>query len=709
MKTIFTFFLLLTSLGFAADSGQKITPAAPLAFSGGLLSIPKSSSIQDGYLGLGDFAIFLAKQPAGAYLTALSGDVTASGPGAGVATLSSSAVTNAKLANMADQRVKGNISGGSAAPSDLTSAQVTAFLANFVGDSGSGGTKGLVPAPASGDAAALKYLGANGQWSVVPGSMASITSLTGDVTAAGPGAAAATIAANAVSFAKIQNIATARLVGRSTAGTGNLEVITVGTGLSLSGGTLSATGGGVTIGSPVNGGSANRLLYGDASQNVAESTNLRFDGNQLGIPGGNAGAPSLYNAIDGNDNSGIFFPGSGSGFAVGISYLGTERLRFDMSAGQPKIDARGAFGILTNNGTPALYWDSNALQAIDFGAVSGAKMGKYASTTQPFLSANFGTAGVAIGIPYGGSYINPNYQLDIRGGASPAVIQLTDNSSGTTSADGGLLQWDNTIGLKLASQEVDKPIILSTEGIDTISIGGTSTSGRVTFKNAQTGNQYMFIQDNGGGGILFHTASGNSVFGSLSSADSGRMLDWGGVATFHQIQLEVGMYAAYNNLTMGKAAGNEYSFVEGHFGGLVLGATYGDPAANSASGALTSKQISTPANPDSGFDRLYFKSDDNLYKKTSGGTENQMITSSGLSIVEGANTRQNTCTLVGGTCTITNTSVAANDRIYCTSQVDGGTPGFIRVSGRNPGTDYTVTSSSVIDTSTIACLLVGAL
>jgi len=39
-------------------------------------------------------------------------------------------------------------------------------------------------------------------------------------------------------------IATSRLVGRTTAGTGSVEEISVGSGLSLSAGTLSATGGG---------------------------------------------------------------------------------------------------------------------------------------------------------------------------------------------------------------------------------------------------------------------------------------------------------------------------------------------------------------------------------------------------------------------------------------------------------------------------------
>jgi len=49
-----------------------------------------------------------------------------------------------------------------------TAAQATAALNSVVGDSGSGGTKGLVPAPAAGDAAAGKFLKADGTFAVPP-------------------------------------------------------------------------------------------------------------------------------------------------------------------------------------------------------------------------------------------------------------------------------------------------------------------------------------------------------------------------------------------------------------------------------------------------------------------------------------------------------------------------------------------------------------
>jgi hypothetical protein len=63
-----------------------------------------------------------------------------------------------------------------------------------------------------------------------------------------------------------------------------------------------------------------------------------------------------------------------------------------------------------------------------------------------------------------------------------------------------------------------------------------------------------------------------------------------------------------------------------------------------------------------------------------------------------------TVVLVAGTATVPWSAVAAGSRIFLTSQIDGGTPGFLRVSSRVAGTSFTITSSSNTDTSTVAYL-----
>jgi hypothetical protein len=77
----------------------------------------------------------------------------------------------------------------------------------------------------------------------------------------------------------------------------------------------------------------------------------------------------------------------------------------------------------------------------------------------------------------------------------------------------------------------------------------------------------------------------------------------------------------------------------------------------------------------------------------------------GIKIKEGSNAKMGTATLVGGTTTVNTTAVAANSRIFLTSQSDGGTVGFQRVSARTAGTSFTITSSSGSDTSTVAWII----
>ena len=128
----------------------------------------------------------------GGGISALTGDVTASGTGSVAATIAAGVVTNSKLADVATSTFKGRTTAGTGSPEDLTVSQAKTLL-NLTGTN-------------SGD---------------------QTITLTGDVTGSGTGSFAATIAAGVVTNAKLANVATATFKGRTTAGTGSPEDLTV--------------------------------------------------------------------------------------------------------------------------------------------------------------------------------------------------------------------------------------------------------------------------------------------------------------------------------------------------------------------------------------------------------------------------------------------------------------------------------------------------
>lgn len=135
-----------------------------------------------------------------------SGDVTSVGDGA--QTIAVGVVTNAKLADMVSQTIKGRITAGTGIPEDLTAAQVRTLI------------------------------------NVADGANAYVhPNHSGDVVSVGDGAQ--TIQAGVVTYAKMQNVsAVSKLLGRNSATTGPPEEITLGTNLSMSGNVLNAAGGG---------------------------------------------------------------------------------------------------------------------------------------------------------------------------------------------------------------------------------------------------------------------------------------------------------------------------------------------------------------------------------------------------------------------------------------------------------------------------------
>ncbi len=147
----------------------------------------------------------------------------------------------AKLANMGTATIKGRVTAGTGDAEDLTGTQATTLLDTFTTS-----LKGLAPASGGGT---TNFLRADGTWAAPPGGGGGVSDGDkGDITVSGTGTVW-TVDNDAISYAKMQNTGAASiLLGRGSAGgAGDLQEISLGTNLSMSGTTLNATGGSGTF------------------------------------------------------------------------------------------------------------------------------------------------------------------------------------------------------------------------------------------------------------------------------------------------------------------------------------------------------------------------------------------------------------------------------------------------------------------------------
>ena len=122
--------------GNAAGGFSNATVSSPLTFSAGALGIQQASGSQSGYLSSTDWSTFNGKQTAGNYITALTGDATASGPGSAALTLAS---VNANVGSFTCANITANAKG-----------LITAAASGSCGGGGGGGTVGTSSAETSG-------------------------------------------------------------------------------------------------------------------------------------------------------------------------------------------------------------------------------------------------------------------------------------------------------------------------------------------------------------------------------------------------------------------------------------------------------------------------------------------------------------------------------------------------------------------------------
>jgi predicted heme/steroid binding protein len=109
-----TVYDLTADRTWSVGTVTSVTASSPLSSSGGTtpnITISQASGTDNGYLSSTDWTTFNSKQPAGNYITSLSGEATGSGPGTAAVTLNNASVTAKVLTGV-------NITGGSINASD---------------------------------------------------------------------------------------------------------------------------------------------------------------------------------------------------------------------------------------------------------------------------------------------------------------------------------------------------------------------------------------------------------------------------------------------------------------------------------------------------------------------------------------------------------------------------------------------------------------
>lgn len=447
------------------SSGSPITSTGTIAL--GLGAITPTSVVASGAVSGSN----LSNTNTGDQTITLTGDVTGSGGGSFAATITAGAVTNAKLADMTGTVIKGR-SSGTGAPTDLSMASVNAMLPVFVGDSGSGGTQGLVLAPTSGSGAAHKFLRADAQW-IAPdlndltpsqaGNSGKVLSTNGTTTswsAVGVGSvtSVSVTTANGVSG----TVATATTTPAITLALGAITPTSVAASGAISGSNLSGTNTGDQ--------SLNSLL---PSQAGAAGKNLQSDGTNVSFV---ADAGGTVTSVAATAGTGISVSGSP------ITTSGT--LTITNTAPDQIVALTGGTGI-TTSGTYPNFTVTNS--APDQTVALTASTGITTSGTYPnFTIANSApdqTVAIAAGTGISVSGTYPNFTVTNSSPSSGGTVTSVSGTgtvngislSGTVTSTGNLTLGGALTGVDLTSQ-VTGTLPVANGGTGVVTSTGTGST-----------------------------------------------------------------------------------------------------------------------------------------------------------------------------------------------------------------------------------------
>lgn len=332
-----------------------------------------------------------------------------------------------------------------------------------------------------------------------------ITALTGDVTATGPGSAAATIAPNAVTYDKIQTMTSNKLLGSGATGTSVTE-ISLGSGLSFTGNTLNVTNNGGTVSSF----SAGNLapLFSTSVSNSSTTPALSFTLNSqspnlvLASPVSSSGTPlfrslaktDLPSSIVYNDQSNTFTSGSkqifsASNILADIRLSGYTSDPSTLSNGDVWFNSTSHLFKYRANGTTRIFANTDEAQTFTNKTISGS-----ANTLTNIPNSSLVNSTIALTLGTSGTDANVSGTPASLGGT------LTLNIPTASSTSRGLLSAADWIAFNSKGTGTVTSVGLSLPSIFTVTGTPVTSSGTLTASLVSQSANTFFAGPSGAAG-----------------------------------------------------------------------------------------------------------------------------------------------------------------------------------------------------------------
>jgi hypothetical protein len=357
--------------------------------------------------------------------------------------------------------------------------------------------------------------------------------LTGDVTGTGTGTFTSTIANSAVTYAKMQNITSGKLLGSTNSGAAAPGEVTIGSGLSLIGGNLTATGTGGTVTNvnPITV-TASGSTFTSTVTNATTTPAIALTIPLASVAGTTAGLLSNTDYTTFNNKQVALTAGAGSGISISggtISATGITTSNLSSSAGI--LNGQLANSAITLGSTSMSLGSTNTsiagLTSVTSTGFTGDLTGN-ASTATALATArsiygnNFdGTAALSgvISTTFGGTGASSTSQNFVfagptSGAGAPSFRQLT--SSDVPAGSGNYIANGTT-------QQTSANFNISGTGVvgTSLSAGSLSLTTALSVANGGTGASTLSGLIKGNGTAAMTAAVGGTDFVAPNSAITG--------------------------------------------------------------------------------------------------------------------------------------------------------------------------------------------